>query len=541
MSGMRYVAGLAVLGLALAALAWAQSSGQLPPSIDQPVSEVVQPAPTSLPAVNPATSPNMQAAQNVQAPHRANYEEQEFVPGPTPEIPTGRQEPAVSLEWIGPPVAKLGRAADYTIAVRNVCNIPVQQVMVRVRIPNGMSVSATQPKAIAEGNVLMWELGTMMPKQERNLQLRLLPEGKGDARCQAWVTFTGASGMVMKVTEPQLVLKAQAPDRVMVGDAATFVLTVTNPGDGPADQVRIHVELSEGLEHVKGRIIDFEIGNLAPGESRSVQLICATKAGGPQFCHAVAESEALRSEDRVGVNVIMPRIELDIVKAPKLRYLDRPATYVFRVTNPGDASATNVSITDVIPLGFKFTSASHGGRHDFSTRTVTWFLGEIGPGQSKEVELNVIAINPGEHIHRVSAKAARGLHDEKETITTVKGLSAILLEVVDTADPIEANSETSYEIRITNTGSASESEIKLVCHIPDEMEFKSAQGPARYHKQGKDIIFEPLPKLAPRADAIFRVNVKAIAPGSIRFTTQVTSKGLVQPVIEQEATRIYAD
>ncbi|MGE3806720.1 MAG: DUF11 domain-containing protein, partial [Gemmataceae bacterium] len=228
-------------------------------------------------------------------------------------------------------------------------------------------------------------------------------------------------------------------------------------------------------------------------------------------------------------------------EGPKLRYLDRPATYTFKVTNPGDAAATNVSVTDVIPAGFKFVGASDGGRHDFSTRTVTWFLGELGPNQTREVTLDTVAINPGEHMHKVAAKAARGLSSEGEIITKVEGLSAILLEVVDTEDPIEVGAETSYEIRVTNTGSKSESDLKLVCLIPDQMEFKSAQGPVRYHVQGKQIIFEAVPKLAPRADAIFRVAVKATAPGSVRFTTQITSLNLKDPVIEQEATRIYAD
>src|SRR5439155_1487165 len=56
---------------------------------------------------------------------------------PDPGNPTGRQEPAVSIEWLGPAAAKVGQAGDYTILVRNACNIPVQQVLVRVRLSAG--------------------------------------------------------------------------------------------------------------------------------------------------------------------------------------------------------------------------------------------------------------------------------------------------------------------------------------------------------------------------------------------------------------------
>src|SRR5262249_13256287 len=61
--------------------------------------------------------------------------------------PIGRQEPTVSLEWIGPTMARVGQPTDYTVAVRNTCSIPVQQVMVRVRMPAGVLISGTKPKA----------------------------------------------------------------------------------------------------------------------------------------------------------------------------------------------------------------------------------------------------------------------------------------------------------------------------------------------------------------------------------------------------------
>jgi uncharacterized repeat protein (TIGR01451 family) len=462
-------------------------------------------------------------------------------PTVTPDNTTGRQEPAVSLEWVGAPTAKIGQSVDYSLVVRNSCNIPVQQVLVRVRLPNGLSCSATEPKAIAEGNVLVWELGTLTAKQEKNLQMKLAAEAKGVVMPQAWITFTGSSVMRIQVREPKLEIKANAPEKVLVGDPAAFTLTVSNPGDGSADQVKIHAILSEGLEHARGNKIDFDIGNLAAGESRNVTLLCATRSGGVQKCDCVAEAEGnLSAKDSAGVNVIMPRLELQMV-GPGLRYLERKALYTLRVTNPGDAPATNVSVGDVVPAGFKVLAASDGGRHDFQSRTVSWFLGEIGPGQTREVKLEVQAINPGEHMHKASAVGARGLRAEASLGTRVEGLSALLVEMVDTDDPVEVNGDTAYEVRITNTGSKTETDIKLVATVPDKMEFKSAQGPARYREEGKTIIFEPVEKLAPRADAIFRINVKAAEAGTVRFKIQVTSTNLVDPVIKMEATRIYSD
>src|SRR5260370_42391799 len=193
--------------------------------------------------------------------------------------------------------------------------------------------------------------------------------------------------------------------------------------------------------------------------------------------------------------------------------------YGFKILNPGSAPASNVTISDQVPEGFKFLAASDGGRHDFSTRTVSWFVGDLLPGQRREVSLEVVAINPGEHKHKVSVVAARGLKNDTEVVTRVEGLSALLMELVDLDDPVEVGADTAYEIRITNTGSKTETNLSLVCTVPDKMEFRGAKGPAncKFHVQGKEVTFEPLPKLAPRADVIYRVNVRGVAPGDLRF------------------------
>src|SRR5262249_58926943 len=97
------------------------------------------------------------------------------------------------------------------------------------------------------------------------------------------------------------------------------------------------------------------------------------------------------------VNVIAPRLDGQ-VSGPGLRCLERKALYTIKVTNTGDAAATNVTVGDVVPAGFLVQAASHGGRYDSSTRTVAWFLGEVAPGQSREVQLEAKAVIPGRHV-----------------------------------------------------------------------------------------------------------------------------------------------
>jgi uncharacterized repeat protein (TIGR01451 family) len=464
-------------------------------------------------------------------------------PVATSENPTGHQEPAVSIEWIGPSVARLNQPTSYQIIAKNVSSAAVYNVFVRYQIPQGVHIPGSDPKALSDGSVMSWDLGTLMPAQEKRIDLQVLPDSKIAFECRAHVTFTGSAAFRVQVREPKLVLKATAPDHVVLGDTATVSLAISNPGDGVADHVRVKALLPEGLEHARGKTVEVELGNLAAGETRNMQLVCLTKAAGPQMvdCVAVADS-GLTAQDNAKVDVILPRLDL-AVNGPKLRYLDRHAVYTLKVTNPGSAPAGNVSIVHQLPQGFKFDKATAGGRHDFTSRTVSWFIGDLMPGESREVTVETIAINIGEHKHTAVATAARGLRTETEIMTRVEGLSALLMELVDTDDPIEVGAETTYEIRVTNTGSKTETNLELVCTVPDRMEFRAAKCNAgcRFRVEGRDVIFEALPKLAPRADAIYRVVVRGVAPGDMRFRARIRADGLTEPVLREESTKVYGD
>ena len=81
----------------------------------------------------------------------------------------------------------------------------------------------------------------------------------------------------------------------------------------------------------------------------------------------------------------------------------------------------------------------------------------------------------------------------------------------------------------------------LVAIVPEKEDYKDSQGPVKAHAEGKTVIFDPIEKLAPHADAILRINVKAREQGVVYFKILVTSTNLVQAVEKSESTRIYSD
>ncbi|MCH8199838.1 MAG: hypothetical protein IIA54_07215 [Chloroflexi bacterium] len=123
----------------------------------------------------------------------------------------------------------------------------------------------------------------------------------------------------------------------------------------------------------------------------------------------------------------------------------------------------------------------------------------------------------------------------------MEGIAAILLEVVDVDDPVEVGAETFYEILVINQGTAFAKSVQITAKVPEGMSIIGSQGPSRGVIVGQTIRFAVLPKLAPRADAIYRVKVRASQPGDFRIQVEATAETFKVPITELESTKVYRD
>ena len=73
------------------------------------------------------------------------------------------------------------------------------------------------------------------------------------------------------------------------------------------------------------------------------------------------------------------------------------------------------------------------------------------------------------------------------------------------------------------------------------MEITGVKGPTEGTIEDRTVVFAPLPKLAPRADAIYRVKIRGLKPGDFRVSVHAQSDTLKSPVTEQESTKVYQD
>jgi hypothetical protein len=93
-------------------------------------------------------------------------------------------------------------------------------------------------------------------------------------------------------------------------------------------------------------------------------------------------------------------------------------------------------------------------------------------------------------------------------------------------------------IRVSEHCSAN---IIISALLEDTMEYVSSSGPTQATVSGNKIVFEPLATLAKDGQASWKVNVKAIGEGDVRFRATMNTDELGRVVLETEATRFYQD
>jgi uncharacterized repeat protein (TIGR01451 family) len=236
----------------------------------------------------------------------------------------------------------------------------------------------------------------------------------------------------------------------------------------------------------------------------------------------------------VAVVVAGPNVEIT-KSCPSLRYLGRNATFDITVTNSGDAAAQNVVVTDTISGAIQFVSADNQGTRQGNN--IVWHLGTLEAGQSRVLKANFMCNQIG-----IVANTAEVTYCAASVATCqleVKGIQAILLECVDDPDPVELGTNTTYTISVTNQGSATGTNIVIACTLPAEQEHVSATGPTDATVSGKSVKFAPIPTLAPKAKATFKLTVKGVGVGDTRFRVDMTSDLSSIPVMETESTHIY--
>jgi len=467
---------------------------------------------------------------------------------PGPMQLEGVQTPQISVEKRGPREISVGKAARYEIVVRNIGSATAHEVVLRDAVPQGTALVTTTPPASpvsqASGEAdgaLAWTLGTLPPGGQAVVTMEVMPQVEGEIGSVASVSFRADASVRSRSTKPDLRIECTPPAPVLIGRDLQMTVTVTNPGTGVATGVVLEGFLPDNVSHRSGPELEFDVGQLRPGESRTIDLVLGTRGPGVHAARLAARADGgIEITHQVPIEVTAPTLELAI-DMPLRRFLQRPATCAIAMVNAGTAPAQAIELAAQLPPGMKFVKANNAGWHDDRTHRVLWNLEELPPGDTGTVEVVVMPVELGPQKIVAAARSADGLAAQVAHTCDVEGLAALSFEVVDSEDPIEIDGLTEYVVRVGNQGTKPATGVRVVATLLGDLEPLEAQGPGGHRFENLTVTFEPLAKLAPAEEAVFRIRARGRRAGDQRIQVQLTSADQPAPITKEEITRVYAD
>ena len=168
--------------------------------------------------------------------------------GGDPSVLASNQTPVLNVDIRGPKQILVGREAVYRVRLQNQSDIPAEGIVASVRIPSGAEVINTtttqgtvQPTQDAQApGQLQWHIQRLEHRASETMEVHLIPrESRPLELGVSWSLAAVGSRAVVEVQEAKLNLEIAGPSEVLFDKPQVFKLTITNPGTGPAENVKI--------------------------------------------------------------------------------------------------------------------------------------------------------------------------------------------------------------------------------------------------------------------------------------------------------------
>jgi hypothetical protein len=202
--------------------------------------------------------------------------------------------------------------------------------------------------------------------------------------------------------------------------------------------------------------------------------------------------------------------------------------------NTGDLAEPKTTVTLPLPQTVTVTDITAGGVSGGGQ--VTWQVADLASQTSTQLCCMVSGktVGPAPFVSTATGSLAGKVNSACET--KVFGIPAILLEKSDDPDPVDIGSNTVYTVKITNQGSAEDTNVRVVVDVaPELVPVDSATGVI----SGQTVVFPVVPTLAPKEAVTYTVTAKGFKAGDGHTKFTLTSDMLHSPITAEESTQVY--
>jgi uncharacterized repeat protein (TIGR01451 family) len=407
---------------------------------------------------------------------------------------------------------------------------------------------------VNNSGVVSWSLGTLASGQVSNVTVTVTVPASGTLTNVATVSSpTGDPNSTNNVTPP-VVTKCDAgggrgpgqdrpgqraggeqPGLHDIGDELRSVQRQQRGGNGHLPLGVTFVSATGGGANNSG-VVSWSLGTLASGQVSNVTVTVTAPASGSLTNVASVSSPTVDPNSTNNItppvitmvtNSALPQADVAVFKTgPTSGVAGSNLTYTVTVTNNGPSTATNVVVSDLLPAGFTFVSASPSST--VSNNLVSWPAINLAKNAVSNFTVTAVSAAGGNFTNIAFATSGtfdpnptnnNGTLTNAQVRTTVTSLADVAVFKTGSTN-INAGSAVVYTITATNMGPSTASNVVVKDNLPAGVTFQSASGS---YTLSNNVVTWPGVTLTNGASVNFTLTMTAPVSGSFVNVASGTS------------------
>lgn len=463
---------------------------------------------------------------------------------------------------VSPNPVLAGEQATYVLAITNGGPSSAQAVNINDQLPTGMSFvsssvvngPATCTGTPGDGGSVACGFGTLTPGESRSVEILVdvLTSASGTLTNNAVASSPtdpnppSASAPLTVLTSADLVMteKTDNVDPAIAGQGLVWTLGVRN--DGPSDAVNSTITdtLPAGVTFdaststpgctFAGGVVTCPTGTLAPGDTASVEIGVTVDPATTGVVDNTGASVQSDTDDPDTTNnsqsestTIETQAQVTAIKSasPDPVAAGELLTYEIEVTNEGPSTAPDVELTDPLPSGTTFSSASTGCAES-SPGVVTCSLGTMSVGQTETVTIVVLTsadLADGEALANTATISwTGGGPTSAPTSSQVVRSADLSITKSDRQDPVAAGTDIEWDVAVSNAGPSDASNVVITDTLPSGTVFDPTRSSPECNQSGPAIVCNlTMVPAGTTVDLVIVATVDSIVSPGTTLTNQI--------------------
>ncbi len=406
----------------------------------------------------------------------------------------------------------------FTVTVSNAGPDNATGVVVTDQLPGGVTYVSHSPSTESYNPTTgIWTLGSLNNAGSATLSIVGRVDGGGIATNRAEITSadqsdpnTGNNQSSTTVTPETIdiaVTKQVNNPSPNIGDTVTFTITAFNAGPSNATGVSIRDVLPPGLTFSRASQSQgtysnatgvWTVGNINSGANATLSIFANVVQNGPLTNAATlvaadqTDTNPGNNEGSIGLAAATADLSLNMNVSSSVANVGDSVTFTITLANAGPNAATGVTVTDQLPAGTSFISASPSqGNYDPSSGV--WTVGSVPIGSTPSLDItaridtvgtktNTAQVSGSDQSDPNSAPGNNqpGENDQDSSSVMTASADLSLTQDVDNTNPNVGGTVT-FTVNLANAGPDTATSIVVRDVLPTGLTFVSATpSPGQY-------------------------------------------------------------